>query len=133
MKDYYEILGIKKTASTEDIKHKYRKLVKQWHPDVNKNNEAEVKFIKIIEAYEVLSDVTKRKRFDSMINTNIYMSSPINNNNNISSPIIKFWLSEPIKNNNKNSFIHSLIFPFYMCMLFGLVIWGVLWVTSCFL
>jgi curved DNA-binding protein len=67
-KDYYKTLGVSKTASTKDIKSAYRKLARQWHPDVNptKKKEAEEKFKEISEAYEVLSDPEKRKTYDSL-------------------------------------------------------------------
>ncbi|MBQ4528270.1 MAG: molecular chaperone DnaJ [Clostridia bacterium] len=64
-RDYYEVLGVDKSASDSDIKRAYRKLAKQYHPDVNPGNkEAEVKFKEIGEAYEVLSDSQKRARYD---------------------------------------------------------------------
>ncbi len=64
-KDYYEILGVDRNATPEEIKKAYRKLVKQYHPDLNKNNpEAAKKMAEINEAYEVLSDPEKRKRYD---------------------------------------------------------------------
>ena len=60
--DYYSILGIDKSASTEDIKHAFRKKAMEYHPDRNPGNkEAEQKFKDINEAYEVLSDSQKRK------------------------------------------------------------------------
>ena len=67
-KDYYKTLGVAKTASTKEIKSAYRKLARQWHPDVNptKKKEAEEKFKEISEAYEVLSDAQKRKTYDSL-------------------------------------------------------------------
>ena len=62
-RDYYEILGVAKTASADEIKKAYRKLAMQFHPDRNPDNkEAENKFKEAAEAYEVLSDVEKRKR-----------------------------------------------------------------------
>lgn len=64
-KDYYEILGLTSDATESDIKRAYRKLAKEWHPDVNKNEEAEVKFKEIAEAYEILSDETKRRNYDT--------------------------------------------------------------------
>lgn len=67
-KDYYQILGVPKSASAKDIKAAYRKLARQWHPDVNptRKKDAEEKFKDISEAYEVLSDAEKRKRYDSL-------------------------------------------------------------------
>jgi len=64
--DYYETLGVKKDASTEEIKRAYKKLARKHHPDVNKDNqkEAEKKFKEISEAYEVLADPQKRANYD---------------------------------------------------------------------
>lgn len=63
-RDYYEVLGISKSASKDEIKKAYRKLVKQHHPDVNKEDGADEKFKEIQEAYEVLSDDEKKVRYD---------------------------------------------------------------------
>ncbi|MGM9967745.1 MAG: molecular chaperone DnaJ [Rummeliibacillus sp.] len=63
-RDYYEVLGIAKTASKDEIKKAYRKLSKKYHPDLNKEPGAEEKFKEIAEAYEVLSDDQKRARYD---------------------------------------------------------------------
>lgn len=64
-KDYYEILGVDKKASEAEIKSKYRKLAKKYHPDLNPDDqEAEKKFKEISEAYEVLGDEEKRKQYD---------------------------------------------------------------------
>src|SRR5437870_6531623 len=66
-KDYYEILGVKKTATDEEIKKAYRNLAKKHHPDKNKGNkEAENKFKEISEAYAVLSDKEKRGQYDRL-------------------------------------------------------------------
>lgn len=63
--DYYDILGIQKNASEEDIKKNYKLMAKQWHPDMHGgNDEAKQKFQKISEAYEVLSDPEKKKIYD---------------------------------------------------------------------
>ena len=64
-RDYYEVLGVDKTASAEDIKKAYRKKAIQYHPDKNPGDkEAEEKFKEAAEAYEVLSDPQKRQRYD---------------------------------------------------------------------
>ena len=65
-KDYYKTLGVSKNASTDDIKKAYRKLARQYHPDVNKSSGAEKRFKEINEANEVLSDPEKRKRYDTI-------------------------------------------------------------------
>ncbi len=63
-RDYYEILGVPRNASIEDIKAAFRKLARQYHPDVSKEPDAEEKFKEINEAYGVLSDPDKRARYD---------------------------------------------------------------------
>ena len=65
-RDYYEVLGVEKTATDEELKKAYRKLAKKYHPDANPNNkeEAEAKFKELNEAYEVLSDKQKRSMYD---------------------------------------------------------------------
>ncbi len=66
-KDYYEILGVKKTASEAEMKKAYRDLAKKYHPDKNKGNkEAENRFKEISEAYAVLSDKEKREQYDRL-------------------------------------------------------------------
>ena len=63
--DYYQVLGVDKKASADEIKKAYRKLALKWHPDKNPNNKsAEEKFKKISEAYAVLSDTEKRQQYD---------------------------------------------------------------------
>ena len=65
-RDYYDILGVSKNASQDEIKKAFRKKARQYHPDVNKDNpkEAEAKFKEANEAYEVLSDETKKAQYD---------------------------------------------------------------------
>ena len=66
-KDYYETLGVPRTASDEEIKKSFRKLARQYHPDVAKDKKkAEEKFKEINEAYEVMSDPAKRKKYDEL-------------------------------------------------------------------
>src|SRR5215472_9119614 len=66
-KDYYQILGVPRGASEADIKKTFRKLAREYHPDVAKDKKkAEEKFKDINEAYEVLSDPSKRKKYDEL-------------------------------------------------------------------
>jgi curved DNA-binding protein len=65
-KDYYHTLDIKKDSSQEEIKRSYRKLARKYHPDVNKDPEAEARFKEIGEAYEVLKDPEKRAAYDNL-------------------------------------------------------------------
>ena len=65
-RDYYEVLGVNKGASADEIKKAYRKLAKKYHPDLNPDDKAgaEAKFKEASEAYEVLSDPDKKSRYD---------------------------------------------------------------------
>ena len=64
MSDYYEILGVDKNASKDEIKSAFRKMARQWHPDINKAPEAEAKFKELGKAYETLMDDDKRATYD---------------------------------------------------------------------
>jgi len=68
-RDYYEVLGVPRTASKDEIKDAYRKLALQYHPDRNKSPDAEEKFKEISEAYAVLSDGEKRTQYDQLGHT----------------------------------------------------------------
>ena len=62
--DYYQTLGVARTASTDEIQRAYRQLARKLHPDVNKADDAQAKFAQLTEAYEVLKDAEKRKQYD---------------------------------------------------------------------
>ena len=63
-RDYYEVLGVEKNADEKQIKSAFRRLAKEYHPDLNKSPDAPEKFKEVQEAYEVLSDPEKRKTYD---------------------------------------------------------------------
>src|SRR6202795_4934988 len=65
-KDYYEILGVARSAEADEVKRAYRKLARKYHPDVSKEKNAENKFKDVQEAYEVLRDPEKRAAYDQL-------------------------------------------------------------------
>ena len=93
--NYYETLGVDRTAPLDDIKKAYRKLALQYHPDKNPDNkEAEDAFKNIAEAYDVLSDTEKRKQYDARLNGYAGNFYDVND-----------WIRDNVFNNNwSNSF-----------------------------
>ncbi|KAM6937768.1 dnaJ homolog subfamily B member 9a [Xenentodon cancila] len=73
-KDYYDILGVPKGATERQIKKAFHKLAMKYHPDKNKSPDAEVRFREIAEAYEILSDETKRREYDQFGDTAYFAS-----------------------------------------------------------
>src|SRR5688572_7530980 len=63
-RDYYEVLGVERNANEDEVRRAYRRLARQYHPDVNKDTGSDSRFKEINEAYEVLSDVEKRRNYD---------------------------------------------------------------------
>ena len=74
-RDYYDVLGVSKSADANEIKRAYRKLAKKYHPDMNKAEDAEEKFKEVQEAYEVLSDSKKRSTYDQFGHAGMDQSS----------------------------------------------------------
>ena len=68
-RDYYEVIGVSKSASADEIKSQYRKLALKFHPDRNKSADAQEHFKEISEAYAVLSDPSKRQLYDCLLYT----------------------------------------------------------------
>ncbi|MGB5457401.1 MAG: DnaJ domain-containing protein, partial [Gammaproteobacteria bacterium] len=65
-RDYYEVMGVDRNATQDEIKRAYRKLARKYHPDISKDPDAETKFKEMGEAYEVLKDPEKRAAYDQL-------------------------------------------------------------------
>jgi molecular chaperone DnaJ len=76
-RDYYEILGVSRSASTEDIKKAYRRLARKYHPDVNKAADAAQRFAEVHEAYDVLTDKDKRQKYDYLGHAGLHGAPPV--------------------------------------------------------
>ncbi|WP_407306493.1 J domain-containing protein [Desulfosporosinus sp. SB140] len=83
MEDCYSILGINENATSDEIKSAFRALMKIWHPDVCAEKDAYERFVKIVEAYELLSDPQQRRRYDEMRNASEDIALQDTNNNSI--------------------------------------------------
>ena len=104
MSNYYEILQLDKKCNQDDIKKSYRKLALQYHPDRNKEPGSEEKFKEISEAYEILSDLHKKKQYDNqsnMMKTNINPHDLFHQFFKHNSPNVRMNVS------NMNSVFHS--------------------------
>ena len=98
MKDYYKILGINNDADYQTIKSAYRNLIKKYHPDVNKSEDASEKFIETHEAFSILRDKVKRDAYDQAYHR-YYNNDDVNNSVNqedIDKDFVK-WISDSLK------------------------------------
>lgn len=104
---HYKTLGIVRNASDKDIRNAYIQMAKKYHPDVNTSNDSTQKFTSINEAYSILSDKTKKQKYDSEIGNNHsrYHPNSANNNNNANNSNNKNWWDFNFygTNNNTNS------------------------------
>lgn len=119
-KTYYEVLGVNKDAKEDEIKKAYRSLAKKYHPDVNPSKEAEKLFKEACKAYKVLSDLNKRRVYDSIISKrDNYTSNNFNSsfsNINIKEEFYRFYHYISSNNYIFNNFKSIIIF-FYKYML----------------
>lgn len=98
---YYDILQLDNNASATDIKKSFRHLALKYHPDKNKSSESNQMFLKIVEAYEVLSDINTRKKYDLTLRNDIIQSSDSINGEWIpSADLSRFYSYDMIKNWN---------------------------------
>lgn len=105
MENYYDILGVDKTAPEDDIKKAYRDLAKKYHPDINKESNASDKFKKIAEAYEILSDTNKRSHYDNKLNGNPFDGDFFNFD--LSNIFGNMWHGQQNPGSKKSSIVHG--------------------------
>lgn len=95
---YYDILQLKQNATTNDIKKSFRILALKYHPDKNKSKESQEKFLKIVEAYEVLSDENSRRKYDLNLQSAMSSSMHFTTTWIPSADLTKFYSYNEIKN-----------------------------------
>lgn len=126
-KDYYKILGVAKNSSAKEIKKAYYQLAKKYHPDTNKDDpNASKKFQEVSEAYEILSDDTKRKEFDTFGTTTEQMNREGNGGAGPNSGFNQHWQYQSTVNpeelfkyvNEIFSVFKEKLFNFSICVIF---------------
>jgi len=107
---HYDVLQIKKNASNEEIKKSFRNLALKYHPDKNKSNDSKEKFLRIVEAYEILSDENSRKKYDMTYQNDNEQENIYTYSTNWTPPAdyVKYYSYDEIKNwYNKNTDIRG--------------------------
>ncbi len=123
MNDYYQILGVSRDADPKTIKSAYRRLIKEYHPDINKEDNAEIKFKEIQKAYEVLSDEQKKHEYDMYGHNNYEQQNKYQNQNRASG----FGFDQDFYRSNVNArYVKMKEMPWYMQIITGIVIFVVI-------